>query len=198
MSGQSSTTTNMEEDEGKGVKRKNDDSVALLPTEGTQESTSNQEEQQDNDDVQMQDVAVASPNKADDDKANMESIKEIIEKILAEPSDSPFLTKWNRLGSGGKEMLFELVMDACKEFTNKQTFETDLKAFRTVFQGDKQIFAKFVADLYAECVSARLIVESKDFSTRVVSITHGLKPRLLGNIRLDCVSGAHRQSFQMA
>ncbi len=81
----------MEEDKGKGVKRKNDDSAALLPTQETQESTNNQEELQDDGDVQMQDVAVASPNKVNNDKGNMESIKGIIEKILAE-SDSCLLT----------------------------------------------------------------------------------------------------------
>ena len=92
-----SNNDNMEEDEGKGVKRRNDDSAALLPTQETRESTNNQEELQDDGDVQMQDVAVASPNKVDNDKANMKSIKEIIEKVLAE-SDSRFLTNWINRG----------------------------------------------------------------------------------------------------
>ena len=83
----------MEEDEGKGVKRKNDDSAALLPTQETQESTNNQEELQDDGDVQMQDAAVALPNKVDNDKANLETLKKIIENNLVAHSDSPFCHK---------------------------------------------------------------------------------------------------------
>jgi hypothetical protein len=45
---------------------------------------------------------------------------------------------------------------------------------------DEQLLATFVAGVYKECVSARLIVESKDFSTRVVTITHGLSQDFLG------------------
>ena len=72
----------MDEDEQKGMKHKNDDSDALLPTEETHEGTNNQGERQqdDDDDVQMQDVAVAAPNKVDD-KAKMEALRQVIEKI---------------------------------------------------------------------------------------------------------------------
>ena len=44
--------------------------------------------------------------------------------------------------------------------------------------------ATFSAGVYAECVSASLIVESKYFSTRVVTITHGLNQDFLGTFDL--------------
>jgi hypothetical protein len=86
----------------------------LLPTEGTQDSTTNQEEQQDNDDVQMQDVAVASPNKVDNDKANMDSIKEIIENNLVAHSNDSVRTNWDEW----KELLPKAAMAACKKMMN--------------------------------------------------------------------------------
>ena len=186
MSDPPPSPTSMDKDEQKGMKRKNDDSDALLPTEETHESTNNQGERQqdDDDDVQMQDVAVAAPNKVDD-KAKMEALRQIIENILTDHSDSRFLKNWINRGQVRQEDLLGSVVDACKAFTNKETFQTFLKTiFKRIFE-NVDFLTVFASAVYAKCVSARLIVESMDFSTRVVGITHGLNQDYLGTYDLQ-------------
>jgi hypothetical protein len=117
MSDPSPSATSMEEDEGKRMKRKNDDSNALLDDD-------------DNDDeVQMQDVAAAPPNKVDDDQAKMEKLKQIIEKVLDEhsQSDPTIRTRWDGLGHTTKVDRVGLVLDECTQVDDEQSFESGLK-----------------------------------------------------------------------
>ena len=78
-------------------------------------------------------------------------------------------------------MAIEAVTVACKKFTSKQNFEAILgEIFVTVFENDEQVSAMFVAGVYAEYMKEGLIVVTKEFSKRVVSVTHGLDQNFLG------------------
>ena len=114
------------------MKRKNDDSAALLPTEETQESTNNQEERQQDGDVQMQNVAVASPNKS---RQRQKS------QLGYTQGNHSVRTKWIKV----QEVLPEMVMNVCKDFTNKDNFVAQLGTiFSVVFGGGKQVWQRFL------------------------------------------------------
>ncbi len=118
-----------------------------------------------------------------DDQAKMETLKQIIEKVLEEQSNDCVRTEWNKW----KDVyLLSHAMRAYKMFTKKENFENQLIwSFGTIFADDEQLLAKFAAGVYSECVRARLIVESQEFSTRVVTVTHGLDQDFLGTFDLN-------------
>ena len=89
----------MKEDQGKGVKRK-DDGDASLPAEETQERTDNQgerqQEEEKNDDVPMTD-GDATPAKVNDDQANLGELQQITVQVFSDHSDPRVLNNWNGL-----------------------------------------------------------------------------------------------------
>ena len=102
----------MEGDEGKGLKRKNEDGDALLPTTNSNNQEGRNIDEETNDDVQMAGVDVAPPKKVNDDETKTEKLNQIIEKNL----DPRFRTKWD----GQKDVYLELDLSACKKFTKDQ------------------------------------------------------------------------------